>query len=139
MAASAADEPCRSWVGPIIWCRSFIVPQSSRHVYSSRPDWLGSSYLGVGAVMLALLAVWRGRKQRVWLLTALAIFSLLMALGSRGLVYDWLKRLLPLIGLIRFPIKFLVLATFVIPLLAAFGLSWLQGLPAVAGRENGRG
>ena len=92
--------------------------------------WLGSWYLGVGAVMLALLAVWRGRNQRVRLLTALAIFSLLMALGSRGLVYEWFKRLLPLIGFIRFPIKFLMLATFVIPLLAACGLNWLQGVPA---------
>lgn len=91
--------------------------------------WLGSWYLGVGAVMLALLAVWRGRNPRVWLLTALAVFSLLMAPGNCGLVYEWFKRLLPLIGFIRFPIKFLVLATFVIPLLAAYGLSWLQGLP----------
>jgi hypothetical protein len=91
--------------------------------------WLGSWYLGVGAVILALLAVWRGRNQRVWLLTALAIFSLLMALGSRGLVYEWFKCLFPLIGFIRFPIKFLMLATFVIPLLAAYGLSWFHGLP----------
>jgi hypothetical protein len=83
----------------------------------------------VGAVILALLAVWRGRNQRVWLLTALAVFSLLMALGSRGLAYGWFKHLLPLVGFIRFPIKFLVLATFVIPLLAACGLNWLQGLP----------
>jgi len=29
----------------------------------------------------------------------------------------------------RFPIKFVVLATFVIPLLAAYAVAWLQGLP----------
>src|SRR5207247_649163 len=43
---------------------------------------------------------------------------------------DWLKKLFPVLGFMRFPVKFVVLATFVIPLLAAHGLSWLQGVPA---------
>ncbi len=47
-------------------------------------SWIGSYYLGVGTVALAVLAVWRARHQRVWLLAALVLFSLLMALGPRG-------------------------------------------------------
>ncbi len=91
--------------------------------------WVGSYYLGVGTVALALLASWRMRSLRTWLLLGLALFSLLMALGPRGLLFSWVGRLVPLVGLMRFPVKFVVLATFVIPLLAACGAAWLQALP----------
>jgi len=93
-------------------------------------SWIGSYYLGAGTVALAALAAWRARHQRVWLLAALVLFSLLMALGHRGFLYDALKRPIPLFGFIRFPVKFLILATFALPLLAALGLSWLLALPA---------
>ena len=53
-----------------------------------------------------------------------------MALGPRGFLYDVLKRPLPVLGFIRFPVKFLILATFALPLLAALGLNWLLALPA---------
>jgi hypothetical protein len=92
-------------------------------------SWTASYYLGVGAVMLAVLAIWRcDRKVRV--LAAMTAFSLLMALGSPGLVYDGLKRMLPLLGFIRFPVKFVMLAVFTVPLLAAFGLAHLREHPA---------
>ncbi len=93
-------------------------------------NWITSYYVGIGIVGLALLAVWRVRTHRAWLLAALALFGLTMALGSQGYVYDWVRRLVPPLGLLRFPVKFVMLATFVIPLLAAYGFSWLQSLPA---------
>jgi hypothetical protein len=92
--------------------------------------WIGSYYLGVGIVVLALLAVWRVRNQRVWFLTGVALLGLLLSLGNQGLVYAWLRHLIPMLGLIRFPVKFVILATFAVPLLAAFGLRWFQALPA---------
>ncbi len=107
-------------------------------VQANQP-WVGSYYVGTGTVALALLAGWRARNQRTWLLLGLAGFSLLMALGPHGLLYGWVVRLVPLVGLVRFPIKFVILATFVIPLLAACGLSWLQALPQErAPREGNR-
>ncbi|MDB6066362.1 MAG: hypothetical protein JWR26_2570 [Pedosphaera sp.] len=92
--------------------------------------WTSSYFVGVGIVALALLAVWRVRQWRVWLLAAVALFSLTMALGDNGFVYAALRKVVPQIGFMRFPIKFVVLATFVIPLLAAHGVSWLEGLSA---------
>jgi hypothetical protein len=91
--------------------------------------WTSSYYLGVGTIALALLAAWRARDRRTWVLMALAGFSLIMALGDNGFVYTWVKRVLPQIGFMRFPIKFIVLATFVIPLLAARAVAWLQTMP----------
>jgi hypothetical protein len=91
--------------------------------------WTASYYVGAGTVALALLAVWRVRTYRVRLLAALALFSLLMALGGNGFLYDWIKGAIPMLGFLRYPMKFIMLATLVIPLLAACGLSWLQALP----------
>ncbi len=93
-------------------------------------NWTASYYVGVGIVGLALLAVWRVRSPRAWLLAALVLFSLTMALGSQAYVYDGVRRLIPPLGLLRFPIKFVMLGTFAIPLLAAYGWSWLQSVPA---------
>ena len=92
-------------------------------------NWTASYYVGVGVVGLALLAVWRVRTPRAWLLAGLAFFALTMALGSQAYVYDGLRRLVPPLGFIRFPIKFVMLATFALPLLAAYGFSWLQSAP----------
>ena len=89
-------------------------------------------------VALALLAVWRARDRRVWLLAGVVLFSLLMALGPHGFLYNPLKAWVPLFGFIRFPVKFLVLATFAIPLLAAHGLGWLLALPAGSGTPRWR-
>ena len=93
-------------------------------------NWTASYYVGVGVVGLALLVVWRVRTPRAWLLAALAMLGLTMALGSQGYVYDGIRRLVPTLGLLRFPIKFVMLPTFAIPLLAAYGFSWLQSMPA---------
>jgi hypothetical protein len=96
------------------------------------PDqtWTSSYYLGIGAVALALIALWRSCDRRVWFLGAITVASLLMALGGHTFVYDWVKRLVPLLGLMRFPAKFVITTTFAIPLLAAFGLASLQSTPA---------
>jgi hypothetical protein len=91
--------------------------------------WTSSYFLGVGIVALALLAIWRVRSRRVWILAALTFFSLMMALGNNGFLFMLLKKVVPQIGFMRFPIKFVVLATFAMPLLAAHGMSWLRALP----------
>src|SRR4029453_6600381 len=39
------------------------------------------------------------------------------------LLYAWLKKLAPALGFMRYPIKFVVLAVLILPVLAAFGAS----------------
>lgn len=84
--------------------------------------WTASYYVGIATVALAALAL-RQRAPRVWLLAALSLFSLFMALGAPGKVYTWVGLAVPQMNFMRFPIKFVVLATFCLPLLAAFGLA----------------
>ncbi|NBR84968.1 MAG: hypothetical protein EB141_00010 [Verrucomicrobia bacterium] len=89
-------------------------------------EFLSSYYLGLAPLALALLAVWKLRERRVWLLAGATAFALIMALGDAGFLYTALKNLLPGGGIARFPVKFVLLAAFTVPMLAAFGVAWLQ-------------
>lgn len=85
-------------------------------------QWTSSYYMGIGVVALAMLAFWRARQPRVrWLIVA-ALGAVILSMGDNAHVYPWLKRAFPLLGVMRYPIKIVVLTTFALPLLAAFGL-----------------
>ncbi len=124
------------WPMPASGLANYLVPlvhcfRAKWGVYVQHDQyWTSSYFLGVGIIALALLAVWRARNWRVWLLAALTFFSLAMALGNNGFLFTLLRKIFPQIGFMRFPIKFVVLATFTLPLLAAHGLAWLRALPA---------
>jgi hypothetical protein len=90
--------------------------------YQPGQYWTLTYYVGAGTLALALCAVWGKPSRRVWILAGLALLGLLLALGERGGLYGWLKQVFTVADLMRFPIKFVVLAVFALPLLAAFGL-----------------
>ena len=94
-------------------------------------EFLSSYYLGLAPLALALLAVWKLRERRVWLLAGATAFVLIMALGDAGFLYTALKNVLPGGGIARFPVKFVLLAAFTVPMLAAFGVAWLQSRSGV--------
>ncbi len=125
-----------AWAMPATGLANYLVPlfhcvATHQGVYMQNGQyWTSSYYVGVGAVALGLLGVWRVRERRVWLLGLLVVLSLLMALGDHGGLYPVLKKLVPQMGFIRFPIKFVVLATFALPLLAAYGVAGWRRLPA---------
>ena len=129
------------WAMPATGWANYLVPlfhdyPAGRGVYVQHDQyWTSSYYLGAGALALALLAVWSVRNFRVWLLAALALFTLTLALGDHGFLYPAIRKVLPQIGFMRYPIKFVVVATFALPLLAGFGLDWLR--PGLG--QNSRG
>jgi hypothetical protein len=91
--------------------------------------WTSSYYLGVGALLLASLAVWTVRQRRVWLLAAAAGVAFVLALGDQTPVSHWLRQVIPHLSLITYPVKFVAVIVFAAPLLAAFGLTRLQSAP----------
>ena len=93
-------------------------------------QFLTSYYLGTGALLLALLAIWQVRQRRVYFLAAIALLGLILALGENGFLLHWLKQTVPALGFIRYPVKYVVLAAIAIPLLAAYGVRQAQTLPA---------
>jgi hypothetical protein len=90
--------------------------------------WTSSYYLGIGTLWLALLAVWTVRERRVWLLGAVAMMALILALGENTFVYPALRKIIPQLSLITYPIKYVILTAFLAPLLAAFALAHQQNL-----------
>jgi hypothetical protein len=89
--------------------------------------WTSSYYPGIGVLLLALWSMLEIRKRRVWILIAVSVLGFVLALGDEGLLYAWLRKSVPQFGFMRYPIKFVVLPTFCVPLLSAFGLSRFAG------------
>ena len=82
---------------------------------------INSYYLGLGVLALALVGCLTVRSRTTTLLGLAAVLCWAMALGSEGFLFDFAKKVFPLIGVARFPIKFAVLPAFLLPILAAFG------------------
>ncbi len=118
------------WEMPASGWANFIVPlfhsaNTPQGVFMQHGQyWTSSYYAGIGVLFLALLAVFRCRNNRylVLLFASLAV-SLILALGDHAYVYTLISRVLPVFKLMRYPVKFVVLAIFVMPLLAALALS----------------
>ena len=129
----APDE----WPMPLTGWANFLVPlfrtvQSSAGVYFQDQQRITSSYyLGISVVLLALVAAWQVKDRRVVLFSAITGVCLVLALGHSGVVYSALLKLFPPLAFMRFPIKFVILPEFLVPLLAAFAVAaYLRAPPA---------
>jgi len=120
------------WSMPGSGWANFLVPMAFGHVlgegifFQDGQSWTSSYYLGFGTLWLALLAVWKCRDRRVRLLTAIAIVAIIFALGPGTPIYPALRHIFPQLGFVTYPVKYLLLVTFIAPLLAAFALVRLR-------------
>lgn len=96
---------------------------------------LVSYYMGITVLALALIGAWRVSHFRVWALFGAALFGLAMALGNSGFLYPFLKHYVPALGFARYPVKFIYITLFALPLLAAYGVAHLQSNPTIARRS----
>jgi hypothetical protein len=114
--------PGRGWT-------NFLVPMAfgSTHTegifFQHGQYWTSSYYPGLGALWLALVALLLVRERRVWLLGALAVAGLLLALGENTPVLPALRKLIPQLSFITYPVKYVSIVIFTMPLLAAFALA----------------
>jgi len=117
-----------TWSVPAFGWANFLVPlfhqtRSIVGVYSyDGQQWTSSYYAGIAVVLLAAIGAFRIRDRRVWTLSALCVFAFLMSMGDNSLLYRTVKAVIPQMGYFRFPVKFIVLVVFSLPLLAAFGI-----------------
>ncbi len=137
---SAAGD--NTWAMPAWGAANFLVPlfrmTSSISGVWMQPgqEWTTSYYAGIVTLLLALLAVIRVRNTTTAFLGLAALLGVLCAMGDSGLILKILKMLAPALGLTRFPIKFVVLTIFCLPLLAASGIVWLQSGAAPRARGS---
>jgi hypothetical protein len=113
---------------PLGWA-NFLVPlfgclQSPTGLYF-QPDqiWVTSYYLGISSIALALVALVSVPGRRTITLALMAAFFLALALGEAGYIYKWLLSAFPPLGLIRFPVKFVIPIAFIVPVMAASAVS----------------
>jgi hypothetical protein len=85
--------------------------------------------VGAFTIALAVWTVWRVGGGKVWLLVIATGLCLLLALGTATPVYLWIKAHTGVVGLMRFPVKFVILPEFTLPLLAALALANLGRKP----------
>jgi hypothetical protein len=122
------------WSMPAWGCANFLVPLfftfpwTQNVAFQYDQYWTSSYYVAIGILTLAIVTVWKIRQPRVGLLAGLLILSIVLAMGQHAFVYSWLKLLIPALGFMRYPIKFVVLAVFILPVLAAFAMRWLTSV-----------
>ena len=128
------------WSMPAWGWMNFLVPmifgstQDMGVFFQYGQNWTSSYYLGIGTLWLALLAMWMLRERRVWLLAACATVALLFAFGENTPIYPALRRIIPQLSLITYPVKYLTLVAFFAPLLASFALAGLKKSRDAEGR-----
>jgi hypothetical protein len=120
---SAAD-----WPMPVTGLVNFFVPLFHCHSYQGvfmqdNQSWINSYYVGVATIVLAIGAICLVSDGRIRWLAVLTVFCLVLAVGEATPVYGWLSRHISVIGMIRFPVKFVILPVFALPLLASLILS----------------
>ncbi|MEW6161332.1 MAG: YfhO family protein, partial [Verrucomicrobiota bacterium] len=121
-ATSKWALPIWGWANlqvPLFHC--FQTPQGIFFQFGQ--EFFSSIYLGVVPLFFGMLAAISAASKRFWFLIACFVFAILMAMGEHGVIYSWVKELIPLAGVARYPIKFLLLGLFVLPLLAAFAFA----------------
>jgi hypothetical protein len=117
------------WPMPLTGLGNLLVPllhcnRSHHGVFLQTGQyWTASYYVGVATVALAMCALWRPRRWRVWLLAALVAVCTVMAFGDATPIYRWLSAHVSAFNLMRFPVKFMIVPVFALPLLAAFALA----------------
>lgn len=117
--------PGRGWV-------NFLVPMAfgcrlgEAIFFQYDQSWTSSYYLGIGTLWLALLAIWKSRNRSVYLLAGIAAAGIVLALGANTPVLPFLRKLCPQLSFVTYPVKYLLLAAFAAPLLAAFSLARLK-------------
>lgn len=111
-------------VFPLLRC--FLTAQGV--YFQMGQEFMTSTYLGLTALMFAVSALFFMRNSRVWLLAGLGVLGVVMAMGDNGFVFPWFKQMIPLIGIGRYPIKFMLITSFVVPLLAAYGVRWIRAV-----------
>jgi hypothetical protein len=145
LAAHSQREPGFAdarWSMPAWGWMNFLVPMVYGSVWNKgvffqyNQAWTSSYYLGGGGLLLVLLGVWVApQRRRTRLLAAASVLGLALALGDQVGPVRWLRHLIPQLGLMTYPVKFVTVAVFAAPLLAAFGLARFQSLEAGQRRE----
>ncbi|MGC8744312.1 MAG: YfhO family protein [Verrucomicrobiia bacterium] len=120
------------WAMPGWGWANFVVPlfhyyETYQHTFIQNGQaFLTSYYFPLIFISLSIIAIFNLRNKRIAMLMFLTLLSLILALGENSFLFSFLHNYLPLSIKIRYPIKFILITIFTIPLLSAYGLIGLE-------------
>lgn len=126
-AASVND----GWSLPAHFWANYLAPlfrvgeRADGILFLEGQQWTHSHYAGVGVLLLAIYAVTLDKSRQTRALAILTLGGMILALGAKGLLYQAFSSLGP-VAMMRYPVKFLILPTILLPLLAGIGLRSLM-------------
>ena len=101
--------------------------------------WIASYYPGAAVVLLAGLGCWMLKERSVRVLGLALTAFLLLAWGDNGWLHPTLVKLVPGLGWMRFPIKFIAPVIALLPLCASFAIARLLARPDLLAPRRARG
>ncbi|MBM3822742.1 MAG: hypothetical protein FJ404_07650, partial [Verrucomicrobia bacterium] len=130
-----ADFGGTDWAMPATGWANFILPLY--HCFTKffgvpaqfGQYWTASYYSGIIVLGLASVSLVRVRDCRGLALGGLFLLSIILALAEATFLDGFFRAVLPQAGLFRYPVKWVVVSSFALPLLAAFGLAWMEKRP----------
>jgi hypothetical protein len=128
------------WAMPATGWANFFVPMAFTQAgtngirFPTGQDFVPSYYLGIGTCVLAITALIRTKRNSVRLPGFFAALAVVMALGDHGFLHPILKKLLPWLGVSRYPVKYLFFTLFAMPILVAEAIHLLGETPDKAKR-----
>ena len=123
-----------SWAVPAWGWANLFVPLFNNRItpsgiYFQATQYLTSSYyVGIGSMVLAIWSVWRARSGRVLVSSLVFVAALVLAMGDNAYLYTAIKKVVPAVGFMRYPVKFMFLVMMVVPLLVSFAVSQIQSI-----------
>jgi len=108
---------------------AFQTPEGTHFQYGQ--EFLSSTYLGGTQLFLAAAAFLAVRWVRP--LGLMALLLAILALGPDGWIWTHLKTIFPLVGMIRYPVKYLLLLPAILAIAGAVALVWLGRHPSRVG------
>ncbi|MCX7872518.1 MAG: YfhO family protein [Verrucomicrobiae bacterium] len=131
------------WSMPSWGLANFFVPlfhyfKTYQHTFVQTDQaFLTSYYFPLGALALALYGFLNLDSRRKTLFLFLVFFSIAFALGSNSFIYNFISKIVPVFDKIRYPIKFIILLTFIIPVLSGYGINAIIKSPGKALKTTG--
>ncbi len=107
-----------NFLAPLLNC--FETPQGQFFQYGQ--EFFSSVYLGAPVIALALVGIVKFPSGRVWALVLLSGLCVVLAFGDQTPVFGAVRKFVPLAGVARYPVKFLFVLAFVLPLLASLAV-----------------
>jgi hypothetical protein len=126
-----ADIDFTKWSMPGWGLANFFVPlfhyfKTYQNTFvQSEQAFITSYYFPLGTLVLSLLGIIRANSKTRIMFLLLIFFSISMALGSNSFIYNFASSFLPFFNKIRYPIKFIIILSFIIPVLAGLGVGQL--------------